>query len=423
MSGFNTRNKRAAAGIFVALSLLFSCSPLEAHAEEAVCYLGNAVEAGTDNGYSETKVIGEDSPHFGWNLGSFYVSGFTSKQKSDDGSFTFLKMGGDTLALRFRLDQDIDALNGNERLRVADDIDGFDEAMGISRSENGFGRGAVIISWTDYQNAKSDPVVYRDYLEGVEQGADIDVQLCEEGDYEVRFDYEIKNDVRKPFGLVSILPEYSNYCISFKFKVRNGNTMVFPFDSKTGSELVNESSTPNGFTIDMAKSRYLDVNVKREVLASDGNSLVATDTRENGPARDGEKYEESGIYTIAASNPVTGEKTSKVIYVGDDPVLRAYVVNDSSLKEIREKISQGAKVSADGKIEWPEVDLSETDDPGTSSEFSGFPLFPIAVIVVLAVAGGTWWTIQGKKKGLPFPVDKTLPDGEDEYEVIDNDEA
>ena len=87
------------------------CVPIDAHAEETVCYLGTAVETGTDNGCSDSKTIGEDSPHFGWDLGRFYVSGFTSKQKTADGSFTFLKKSGDKLALKFRLDKDIDALN------------------------------------------------------------------------------------------------------------------------------------------------------------------------------------------------------------------------------------------------------------------------------------------------------------------------
>ena len=413
--------KRTAYCLFVMLLFLSSYAPFEAHAEETVCYLGNAVETGTDNGYSESEVIGENSPHFGWNLGSFYVSGFTSKQKSDDGSFTFLKMSGDKLALRFRLDQDIDALNGNERLRIADDADGFDEAMGIPRSENGFGRGTIIIRQTDYQNAKSDPLVYRDYLEGVKRGADTEVKLFEEGDYEVRFNYEIKNDVRKPFGLISIFPEYSNYCISFKFSVRNGNTMAFLFDSKTGSELVNESSTPNGFTIDTARSRYLDVNVKREVLASDGNSLVTTDTRDNGPARDGEKYEEPGIYTIAVSNPVTGEKTSKVIYVGDDPILRAYVVNDSSLEEIREKISQGAKVSADGKIQWPK-DPSVQADSDDSSETGDSPLIPVVMLVIMVAAGIAWAAVK-RKNGLPGSVDIVRTNGGGDDEAIEDDEV
>lgn len=410
-----TRGRKAIAACFsIAVALLCLLAPTCSYAEETICYLGNAVETGTDNGYSEDRLIGEDSPHFGWDLGSFYVSGFTSKQKAEDGSFIFLKTSGDKLALHFRLDQDIDALNGSDRLSIADDVNGFDEAMGVSRSENGFGRGTVIIRRTDYQNAKSDPIIYRDYLEGVKQGADVEVQLFEEGDYEVKFNYEIKNDVRKPFGAVSILPEYSNYCISFNYKVRNGNTMVFPLDSKTGGELVNESSTPHGFTIDMAKSRYLDVSVKREVLAGDGNSLVSTDTRENGPARDGEKYEEPGIYTITASNPVTGEKTSKVIYVGEDPVLRAYVVNDSSLKEIREKISQGAKVGKDGKLEWPEGALSTTEETG---EEDGLPFLPFVVVAVLVAAGIAWAAVK-RKKVLPSSAEKALPEREADYEAV-----
>lgn len=405
----------AAVAAFAPLSV-----PIDAHAEETVCYLGTAVETGTDNGYSESKAIGEDSPHFGWDLGRFYVSGFTSKQKTADGSFTFLKKSGDKLALKFRLDQDIDTLNGSDRLTIADDANGFDEAMGIPRSENGFGRGAVIIRQTDYQNARSEPTVYRDYLAGVKQDANTEVQLFEEGDYEVKFNYEIKNDARKPLGLVSILPEYSNYCVSFTFKVRNGNTMVFPFDSKTGGELINESSTPNGFTIDMAKSRYLDVNVEREVLAGDGASLVVTDTRENGPARDGEKYEEPGIYTITASNPTTGETISKVIYVGEDPVLKAYVVNDASLTEIREKISQGAKVGDDGQLEWPEVDSSAVEDSGKSEDRA--PIVPIAFLVMIAGAGAAGVFIL-RKKGVSTSVARSLPQGEDDTKTVKNDEV
>lgn len=418
MAVFRSASKLAVC-LFVATAFLLPLfSSDRVYAEEAICYLGSAVETGTDNGYSEAHAIGEDSPHFGWNLGSFYVSGFTSKQKSDDGTFTFLKKSGDKLALCFRLDQDIDVLNGNDKLTISNDSDGFDESMGIPQSENGFGRGTVIVRQTDYQNAKSDPQVYRDYLVGVEQGADTEVQLFEEGDYEVKFNYEIKNDVRNPFGFISILPEYSNYCISFNFKVRNGNTMVFPFDSKTGSELINESSTPNGFIIDMAKSRYLDVNVKREVLASDGCSLVVTDTRENGPARDGEEYEETGVYTITASNPVTGEKTSKVIYVGDDPVLRAYVVNDASITEIREKINQGAMVGENGQLEWPEVDRASASDV---EDAVGFPFVLVAVAGLLVTAVVICGVIF-RKKGLPSPVDRALPENEVDYEVFENDE-
>lgn len=39
-----------------------------------------------------------------------------------------------------------------------------------------------------------------------------------------------------------------------------GNNMVFPKDLATGSELINESSTEEGFRLALAKSRYLDID-------------------------------------------------------------------------------------------------------------------------------------------------------------------
>ena len=94
-----------------------------------------------------------------------------------------------------------------------------------------------------------------------------------------------------------MLPGYANYKIDFRFKIRNGNCMVFPFDLATKSELSNEAYAPNGFYLDLARSRYLDINVKKEVMAAGANGLVE-DTRFNGPARDGDEYTQEGIYTI-----------------------------------------------------------------------------------------------------------------------------
>ncbi len=78
--------------------------------------------------------------------------------------------------------------------------------MGISKTE--LGRGALFVRYTDYQNSTHAPEVYVDYFEGIEVGATTEVQLCEEGDYEVVLDYELCNDVRK-VGPISIFPEYS----------------------------------------------------------------------------------------------------------------------------------------------------------------------------------------------------------------------
>ena len=57
----------------------------------------------------------------------------------------------------------------------------------------------------------------------------------------------------------------------FKFSIRNGNCMVYPFDIITGTELSNNALTENGFKLDMAKSRYLIINVKKEIIKSNNN--------------------------------------------------------------------------------------------------------------------------------------------------------
>ena len=55
-------------------------------------YLGYpAINTGLDNGYSHEREIGRDDPHFGWNLGKFYVSGFTSAISEDKENFIFLQ--------------------------------------------------------------------------------------------------------------------------------------------------------------------------------------------------------------------------------------------------------------------------------------------------------------------------------------------
>lgn len=373
----------------VAILLAVFLPSMRAVGEEQTFYLGSRVNAGLDTGYSETNEIVDSDPHFGWQLGSFYVSGFTAVQR-DDNQVTFLKTVGNKVTLNFKLEQDINSLNGNDSLSISDDKNGFDQPFGIEKSESGFGRGTLIIRQIDYQNASRAPQVYTNYLEGVAVGADTEVALFEEGDYEIVLDYEIKNDVRRTPGLgpipsISIAPEYSNYTIRFKFSVRNGNTMVFLFDAENGSELTNEASAPNGFSIDLARSRYLDVNVKREVLSGDH-----FDVRFNGPAEDGTSYTDEGVYTIAAHNPSTGQTTEKIIYVGDDPQLKAYAITGYSLEEIRDMISQGAKVDDDGNLYWPEQEVkpsgAETGNGLASEANEGKSAIPtVAMIAITAL--------------------------------------
>ncbi len=316
---------------------------------QLVYFLGEAVNAGQDTGYSQSDEITVDDPHFGWTLGNFVVGGFTRVITDDLENPVFLKNEGDEVSLWFRLCQNIDCLNGKESLGISEDTNGYDQYFGVPRTN--FGRGTLIIRYTDYQNQKSDPVIYTDFLSGIEAGACTAIDLFEEGDYEVTLDYETDNST---FKLGSkIFPSFCNYKIYFKFSVRNGNCMAFPFDIVTGSELTNGSVTENGFYLDLAMSRYLDITVKKEVLNDTADGLVEN-TRYNRPAQDGDEYTGEGIYTITTYNKYTGEETVKKIYVGTNEILHAAGVTGMSVQEIKNAVAQGAEIDADGYLKYPE---------------------------------------------------------------------
>ena len=314
------------------------------------CKLYNA---GKNTGYSKKNSIDKNDPHFGWDLGSFYVTGYTDTATNPDGSPIFLKNVGDTIALSFNLEQDIKKLNGDETLEIASDIRGYNTEFGINQQE--FGYGALIFRFTDYQNKKHDPVIYTHYLKGVAKGADTKIITFEEGDYEVVLNYKIKKTPLKVKG-ISVAPSYTDYSMSFKFSVRNGNCMIYPFDVKTNSELKNTSITENGFYLDFANSRYLNINVKKEVM-TDG----ALDTRFNRPAKDGEQYTDEGVYTITAINKYTKQETSKVICVGTNSLLRAYVTTGLSIDEINKMIDDGATIDNNGIIKLNGVTVAASE--------------------------------------------------------------
>ncbi len=404
--------------------------PMVAYGDDQVYFLGSTVNAGCDTGYSNSDALNEKDPHYGWSLGRFYATGFTTVQR-ENGEVTFLKTTGDDIKLKFRLDQDIDCLNGNTALTINDDTNGYDQRFGTTKTDTGFGRGALIIKQIDYTNDESAPQVFANYLSGVELGAETDVSSFAEGDYEVALDYEIKNDARKtpsigPLKPVSILPEYSNYTIRFKFSVRNGDAMVFLLDSSTGSELTNSAVTENGFTVDFAKSHYLNIYVKRSVLSDSGSELV--DVRSNEPASDGKAYTDPGIYTITATNPSTNQTTEKIVYVGNEPLLKAYAITGYTLEQIQDMLAQGATVAEDGTIVWPQTETqeaaAETESAADATEQSqSFPVAPvlIAVAAVAAVAG--FLIVKRSKAATSAPALDDAIDVTDMAEVTDGKEA
>lgn len=311
--------------------------------------LGTKVRVKNFDGYFGEEQIDKNDIHYGWNLGSFFVSGYTDEVTGADGNMVFLKNVGDKVTLWFKLNQNINGLNGKENLSITADTEGYDQYFETPKMD--FGRGVLIIRYTDHNNVKAEPTIYTNYLEAnAAVGADTKVQLFEEGDYEVALDYEVTSD--------ELIDKVGHYRIFFKFSVRNGNCMVYPFDVKTGSELTNSAMTENGFRLDLAKSRYLKINLKRETLKDSADGLVE-DTRFNGPAKDGAEYTDEGIYTITVSNEYTGQFTTKKIYVGTNNVLRAYMTTGLSISEINNLVEDGATISDDGTIQLAAVKPAE----------------------------------------------------------------
>lgn len=347
-------------------------------------YYDEVVNTGLDNGYSEFNSIKEGDPHFGWKLGRFVVSGFTSRT-SDDVP-VFLKNSGDQVELSFQLNQSIDSLNGDENIKISGDGNGYDEYFSIPKTD--FGHGTLITKHTDYQNASTDPTISTEYLSSVEVGANTHIDMYEEGDYEVALDYEIQSP-----GLLPFKPAYNNYRIYFKFKVRNSNTMTFLFDTATNNELFNGSVTSSGFRIDMAGSHYLDVSVKKEVLNSTGDGLTE-DVRFNKKATDGAVFKDEGIYTVTVKNPNTGEEaTTKRIYVGTNDAMKASVANNMTLAEAQEQIAGGATVADDGSLKpaakRADATAEKTSDTNKSTTRMGYSvvvLFGVAAALIAAFA-------------------------------------
>lgn len=377
--------------------------------------LGSRIRVENFDGYFGSTIMDKKDVHYGWELGHFFVSGYTDAVTNANGDKVFLKNVGDRITLWFNLNENINALRGNEKLSITADTEGFDQYFETPKMD--FGRGVLIIRCTDYNNVSAEPTIYTNYLEAnATVGADTKVQLFEEGDYEVALDYEITSD--------KLIDKIGHYRIFFKFSVRNGNCMVYPFDIATGSELTNSSMTENGFHLDLAMSRYLKVNIKREVLKDSADGLVE-DTRFNGPAKDGARYTDEGIYTITVQNEYTNQLTVKKIYVGTNSVLRAYMTTGLSIPEINSLLAQGATISADGTIqlagttpfsdspnEDKEVPASTPEQLSTNESEpqpvedqsdTAFPGFAIIIAIVCILAFGMTALVFRKRRNASAP--------------------
>ena len=282
----------------------------------------NVTNTGKDNGFSGQNAITSKDPHYGWKLGEFSLRGYTNTADYQ-GEEYFLKNLGDAITLTFTLNQNINSLNGNTSLSIAEDKNGSDQFFQVPKTN--FKHGTLIIRFTDFQGNKTDPIIYTDFLAAnARTGADTRVQFFEEGDYEVALDYEIKNSA----GIDS----YTNYRMSFTFKIRNGNNIVYAFDNS--GQLADKAWTANGFTVNTANSHYLTVTVNKYAVV-DGVGGKKLDLSWSRTASDGNTYKEGGVYVVSVSNRYQPNgDVSKTFYVGNDPYVRAIPITGKTLDEI-----------------------------------------------------------------------------------------
>ena len=312
------------------------------------------------DGYTGEVKEDVDDPHFGWNLGDFTINGYTAKDDDKDETPVFLKNVGDQVTLWFTLNQDINKLNNDKDLFINADTKAWDERFEIPKTN--FKKGTLIIQQTDAEGAEGDPVIFTNYLEAnVRTGADTKVKLFEEGDYEVALDYEIKDTS-------SVVDSTSNDRVSFKFKIRNSDCNIFLFDTVTQSELSDRSNTENGFRLDYANSKYLDVYVEQKAIHFNGTSY-SVDTRGNKSAKNGSEYTEEGIYEISIQHDYNNNRTTeKTIFVGSSPIIKALSKNNITIADINNFLAQGYKIDNEGSLvsntgeELETGDIESTED-------------------------------------------------------------
>ena len=339
--------------------------PEEVDQEEIIASSGNRKELGIvekkkkNKGYDQKQTIDVNDPHYGWSLGAFEISGFT--MEATEGNYdnpVFLKItnegADDTVKLTFKLKKDINRLNGNDKLTIVEDKKGYDQYFQVPKQN--FGRGTLIIRKTDIDGTVHAPIIYTDYLSGVVSAdANTVVEVNEEGDYEAALNYKIK----KKNGLATATYDYR---IFIKFSVRNGNCMFFPRDLSTElkATLSDGDIAPNGFELDLAESKDLELNIKKYDLSGQEDVLF------NKPALDGNQYTEKGKYVITAKNKYTGEKVEKTIYVGDKTEIENYLNKSekqgkNTEEEIEESNEEVSELLSDDEVNGEDTETIDKD--------------------------------------------------------------
>ncbi len=407
--------------------------------------VGDVYRVGKNDDFSdsEKEALDSDDYGYGWTMGKFRISGFSSYEEykgSDDnykGSKVYIKNSGDKIRLSFILEQDIEKLDGNDSLYIKD-AKSRDKYFQTKKID--MGKGALIVRFTDHKGKKHNPKIYTNYFKSLKvgketqismDGPDTNIYFFEEGDYEVALDYRIGKEKNGPLFIDPKDP-YEDYRVFFKFSIRNGNSMFFIRDLETGNELTNESPTAKGFVVDYAGSKYIKVNVKKEEITEGRDGLVE-DTRYNRPIKDKEECTEPGIYTLTVTNDYSNENTIKKIYVGEDDVMMKLIKSSYTIEEIEEMLKNGTTINDQGATEIPtdnieessnkeEITTKKENQDNKSKNDSLISIISIiSVVIVLCIAGMVVLLKNTKKKKDVVIYEDEELEEDDSKKDIDND--
>lgn len=284
-----------------------------------------------NNGYANPSALDAGDPLLGVNVVDIEIGNFSSTTTIFNGTRVFLKTAPDVPVLSINVNADLGNLGASGAYVCSD------SATVISdygyRGKVGYG--LLAIEHTDY-TGKTETFFTPDLFNVLKENGDIiPAFFGEEGLYRISVFFETERyvktvkDWKNPFYYKKKkVYEYRNYRVDASYEIRNGNTMVYTFDS-AGNEISNGSVVTDGFYLDLANSHYLDVQIKKEVVGNSGFLGETTDTRFNTVGVDKRFYDSEGLYTIVVSNPITGASTTKMILVAGlkDESLKKAVAN------------------------------------------------------------------------------------------------
>lgn len=248
-------------GLILAVCLVLSCVGRPAVAiGESKYKIGKTVNAVRDTGFSESIPIKDKDPHYGWELGQFYFTGYQALDFDESGNPVFYVDKGDlAFKLYFQLNYDIKKLNGTDKLLINEDKNGYDKQFGIDKTDFGFG--ALFIRRTDLKTGKKDKTErHLNFLYSRKPNQPFVVtNNLVEGDYEASLDYEL----REYYGWFG--SNWWNYKIPFSFSVRylSEDKPSETFEPETAEALNNGNNIPGTAAQSVSTGYRLIVNSEK----------------------------------------------------------------------------------------------------------------------------------------------------------------